>query len=174
MPPAPAPGSILVVVIMGVSGSGKTTVGRLLAARLGWEFRDADEFHSPANIAKMAAGQALNDADRAPWLEAIRGYIEGRLRAGAGAVVACSALKARYRERILPDRARVQPVYLHGDFALIRERLRQRAGHFMKANLLRSQFETLEPPSDALRLEVRSPPPVLVEQILKALGPLPA
>jgi gluconokinase len=174
MPPASAPGAILVVVIMGVSGSGKTTIGRLLAARLGWAFRDADEFHSPANIAKMAAGTPLTDADRAPWLEAIRAYIAQRLGAAAGAVVACSALKARYRERIVPDRTRVLPVFLQGEFALIEERIRGRTGHFMPADLLPSQFEALEPPADALCLDVRPPPAVVVEQILKALAPRPA
>jgi gluconokinase len=154
---------------MGVSGSGKTTVGRLLAAGLGWEFRDADEFHSAANLAKMAAGIPLDDHDRAPWLAALRACIDERLRTGAGAVVACSALKEAYRRRLRPDPARVRTVFLHGDVPLIQGRLRQRQGHFMKADLLGSQFAALEPPADALALDVAAPPSVLVARIRAAL-----
>src|SRR5687767_2518970 len=137
------------VMLMGVSGSGKTTVGQKLAEELGWSFRDADDFHPPANVAKMSAGLPLDDSDRAPWLAAIRAYLETTLARGESGVVTCSALKESYRAAAIPDPQRVQLVHLAGDFNLILERMQQRE-HFMKPEMLKSQFATLEPPRDAL------------------------
>jgi gluconokinase len=159
-----------VILIMGVAGSGKTTVGRKLAAELGWSFRDADEFHPAANVAKMSAGIALDDGDRAPWLAAIRAHIEGCLARGEGAVVTCSALKEAYRRALVPDSDRVRLVQLIGDFNLILKRIGERKGHFMKENMLRSQFEALEPPKDALILDIAHAPEDLVAMIREAFG----
>jgi gluconokinase len=139
-----------VVVLMGVAGSGKTTIGVKLATALGCGFRDADEFHPAANVAKMSAGIPLDDADRAPWLEAIRAYVAGCLARGESAVVTCSALRESYRERIVVDPVRVKLVYLRGEFSLILGRMKRREGHFMKEAMLRSQFEALEPPENAV------------------------
>jgi carbohydrate kinase (thermoresistant glucokinase family) len=160
----------LVVLIMGVAGSGKTTVGSELAAALGWSFRDADDFHPPANIAKMSAGIPLTDEDRAPWLAAIRAYVDTSLARGENAVVTCSALKESYRQAVVSDPARVKLVYLHGDFALLLQRLSQRQGHFMKESMLRSQFEALEPPRDALTLDAAEPPDELIADVRAAFG----
>ena len=155
----------MVLVVMGVSGSGKTTVGRALAAALSWPFADADEFHPPANIAKMSAGQPLNDADRAPWLAAIRAKIEDWLARNQSAVITCSALKASYRDQLAHGQSQVKFVYLHGDRALLLRRLEQRENHFMKASLLDSQLAALEPPKEALTVDIRNPPAKLVEEI---------
>jgi gluconokinase len=161
----------VIVVLMGVSGCGKTTVGQKLAGALGWTFRDADEFHPPANVAKMSAGLPLTDADRAPWLAAIRAYIDACLNRRENAVITCSALKESYRQEIIPDPATVKLVYLKGDFALLQERLRERPGHFMKADMLESQFAALEPPQHAaLTLDVIDPPDVLVTRIRQAFS----
>jgi len=160
----------MIVLLMGVSGSGKTTVGLQLAADLGWSFRDADDFHPPANIAKMSAGIPLTDEDRAPWLAAIRAHIDACLARGENAVVTCSALKESYRRTVIADPARVKLVYLRGDFDLLLRRLGRREGHFMKAAMLRSQFEALEPPRDALTLDVAPPPEKLVADIRAAFG----
>ena len=160
----------LVVLIMGVAGSGKTTIGSKLAAALGWSFRDADDFHPPANIAKMSAGIPLTDEDRAPWLAAIHAHIDACLARGESAVATCSALKESYRQAVISDPAHVKLVYLHGDFALLLQRLNQRQGHFMKEGMLRSQFEALEPPRDALTLDVAQPPEKLVADIRAAFG----
>ena len=159
-----------VVMIMGVAGCGKTTVGARLAQDLGWGFRDADDFHPPENVAKMAAGLPLNDEDRAPWLEAIRAYVEAKLMTNTSAVVTCSALKEKYRTTVLPDPSRVKLVHLNGDYQLILERISQRQGHFMKDTMLKSQFEALEAPKDALTLDVANSPEALVGQIRKAYG----
>jgi carbohydrate kinase (thermoresistant glucokinase family) len=158
----------IVVLITGVAGSGKTTIGAKLATELGWNFRDADDFHPPANIAKMSAGIPLTDEDRAPWLAAIRAHIDTCLARGENAVVTCSALKESYRQAVIADPARVKLVYLHGDFALLLQRLNQRQGHFMKENMLRSQFDALEPPRDALTLDVAKSPEKLVADIRAA------
>lgn len=158
----------MVIILMGVSGSGKTTIGRLLTDELGWNFADADDFHPPANIAKMSAGQPLNDADRVPWLAALRAYIERALAADENAVVACSALKESYRATLVVDPARVRVVFLHASRQLLLERLEQRASHFMKAGMLDSQLATLEPPADALSLDVSAPPDELVAEIRRA------
>jgi gluconokinase len=133
-------------VVMGVSGSGKTTIGEALAARLAWDFVDGDDLHPPANVAKMHAGQPLDDDDRAPWLDAIAARIDAWRAQGISGIVTCSALKRRYRERIIGDRDWVRLIYLDGSRELIAERLATRRGHFMPASLLDSQFDTLEPP----------------------------
>ena len=159
----------MVIVLMGVAGSGKTTVGRMLAAQLGWPFRDADEFHPPANVEKMSHGIPLTDRDREPWLAAIRRYIDETLARGGRAVVTCSALKEHYRQIIVADPARVKLVYLTGDLALVAERLRAREGHFMKAGMLSSQFADLEPPRDALTVDVAQSPEAIVTEIRKGL-----
>jgi gluconokinase len=132
-----------VVVVMGVAGSGKSVVGRLLAQRLGVEFAEGDDFHPAANVAKMTAGQPLDDADREPWLDVVAGWIAGR--GELGGVVSCSALRRRYRDRLRADTPGVFFLHLDGSPALISGRLAERTGHFMPAELLRSQVDTLEP-----------------------------
>lgn len=150
-----AGGEPLALVIMGVSGSGKTSVGRLLAKRLGYEFLDADDFHSEQNVAKMASGQPLTDADRAPWLEAIRDAMSERLRRGEGVVMACSALRQRYRDVLRQAGDGVRFVYLKADKGLIANRLATRSRHFFAPALLDSQFATLEEPDAAVERDVR-------------------
>lgn len=152
---------------MGVAGSGKTTIGVRLARELGWEFRDADDFHPPANIAKMAAGIPLDDEDRGPWLLAIREFLARAVDRGQSVVVTCSALKEAYRRVLVFDPGVVKLVFLQGDFSLILDRLRQREGHFMKEGMLRSQFETLEPPHDAFTVDVSLTPEEIVARIRK-------
>jgi gluconokinase len=160
----------LVLVLMGVAGSGKTTIGLALAAALGWSFRDADDFHPAENVARMTAGVPLTDADRAPWLAAIRTHIEACLARNESAVVTCSALKEAYRQVLRVDAARVKFVHLAGDYDLLLRRLGQRQGHFMKPEMLRSQFEALEPPTDALKVDVAQPPEAIVAQIRHAIS----
>ena len=155
---------------MGVAGSGKTTVGEKLAAALGWSFRDADDFHPPENVAKMSAGIPLNDHDRAPWLAAIRAHIDACLARGEGSVVTCSALKAAYRRVLVADPARVKLVHLTGDFALLAARIGSRQGHFMKPAMLHSQLAALEPPPDALAVDITPPPDDIVAHIRLALA----
>jgi gluconokinase len=160
----------MIIVVMGVSGSGKTTVGEALAGRLGWEFADADEFHSAANKDKMHAGTPLTDADRATWLEAIAAWIDEHLAAGKAGVVTCSALKRTYRDRLRrPD---VRFVYLDGDPDLIARRMAGRRGHFFPAELLDSQFRDLEPPGPdepAISVSIAGPPDETVRQIMERL-----
>lgn len=152
---------------MGVAGAGKTTVGRALAEALGCTFLEGDSLHPPANVEKMAHGIPLNDADRAPWLAAIRKMLEATAAAGSDLVVACSALKQRYRDTLdhgLP----VRWIYLRGDPALLQQRLEQRQGHYMKANMLASQLGDLEPPSaaSAVIVDAALPPDQIVAQVL--------
>ena len=162
----------VILIVAGVSGSGKTTVGALVAGRLRWRFADADTFHPEANVAKMRSGLPLTDEDRAPWLAAIRAHIDTCLARGENAVVTCSALKESYRQAVISEPARVKLIYLHGDFALLLQRLNQRQGHFMKEGMLRSQFDALEPPRDALTLDIAQPPEKLVADIRAALADL--
>lgn len=154
---------------MGVAGSGKSTVGSLLAASLHWDFLEADAFHPPANIEKMSRGIPLTDADRSPWLHALRDEICRHLAEERNAVLACSALKAQYRRLLTPDPERVRLVYLKGPFSLFQERLARRRHHFMPASLLKSQFDTLEEPSDALTVDAAKAPDELVTEIQQKL-----
>jgi gluconokinase len=157
------------ILIMGVSGSGKTTIGRLLAAELGWKFYDADDFHPPANVAKMAGGIPLDDADRLPWLETLRELVHAALERGEGGVLACSALKATYRSHLLIDE-RVKLAYLKGNFHLIRKRLANRRGHFMSAAMLESQFAALEEPEQEFHVDISATPEEIVRSIRLRFG----
>jgi gluconokinase len=159
-----------VLVVMGVSGSGKSTVGAALARRLARRFADGDDFHPPANVAKMRAGTALTDADRAPWLAALRSLIESHLRTGEGLVLACSALRQSYRDQLCVDADQVAFVYLKGNAALIAQRQANRPEHFMPPGLLTSQFATLEEPADALIVDISPPAEIVVDAILAGLG----
>lgn len=136
----------IVAVVIGVSGSGKSTVGTLLAERLGWPFIDGDDLHTPDQIAKMQAGTALDDRDRAPWLARVASWIDARLAAGENGVIVCSALKRAYRDVLVRGRANVRIVDLRGSRAVIAERLSRRRGHFMPPRLLDSQLAALEVP----------------------------
>ena len=160
----------MIVIVMGVAGSGKTTIGRRLAEALGWQFREGDDLHPPANLQKMAAGAPLTDADRLPWLAELRRLIERCLAAGDDAVIACSALKASYREILAGGLDGVRFVHLAGSPELIRERLAHRPGHFMKAGMLDSQLADLEPPEDALTVDVAGSPEEIVAEIRRRLG----
>ena len=159
----------MIVVVMGVSGAGKTTVGMALAARSGWTFLDADDFHPPGNVAKMAAGTPLVDEDRWPWLDRLNAELREFESRGESAVLACSALKESYRERLRKGVAQARLVLLEGDFELIRARAETRQHRFMPAALLASQFETLEPPADALRVDAALAVPQAVDEILRAM-----
>ena len=159
----------MVIVVMGVSGSGKTTIGRRLAAELGWIFEEGDDAHPPDNLRKMAAGTALTDADRLPWLRELRRLIESHLAAGEDAVLACSALKESYREILAGGLEGVCFVHLTGDPALIAERLEHRQGHFMKAGMLVSQLAVIEPPKEGIHIEVDAAPEEIVAEIRRRL-----
>lgn len=155
------------IIIFGVSGAGKTTVGKLLARELGWRFCEADDFHPAANIEKMRSGHPLTDEGRSPWLECLRKQIERSVSARENAVLACSALKRAYRDRLRVG-DEVNFVFLRGDYALVEKQLRSRHGHFMKANLLRSQFDDLEQPQpdeNVLTIELGRTPEEIVERI---------
>ncbi|HEY7167018.1 MAG TPA: gluconokinase [Candidatus Binatia bacterium] len=157
----------MIIIIMGVSGSGKSTIGSFLASVLGWSFVEADDFHSQADIEKMTCGVPLDDEDRAPWLQAIRQWIEAAIARGENGVIACSALKQSYRE-ILQIDSQVRFVYLEADAALIEQRLRNRVGHFMNPSLIASQFATLEEPNGALKIDASLPPGEIVTRITQA------
>lgn len=159
----------MVVLLMGVSGSGKTTVGRTLAERLGARFVDGDDYHPPANVAKMRGGIPLTEEDRTVWLRDLRTEIDAWLAASATVVLACSALTARSREILGTGRDGVRLVHLRGSKELIAGRMRARA-HFMPPRLLESQFAALEPPEDALELDVAASPATLVARIVADLG----
>jgi gluconokinase len=157
----------VIIVIFGVSGAGKTTVGKLLARELGWSFIEADDFHPAANIKKMRSGHPLTDKDRWPWLERLRQQIEPSLSVGENAVLACSALKRAYRDRLRVG-DEVNFVFLRGDYALVEKQLRSRHGHFMNTALLQSQFDDLEEPQpreNVLTIELGRTPDEIVERI---------
>jgi gluconokinase len=160
----------MILVLMGVAGSGKTTIGRLLAARMGWLFHDADDLHPEANRDKMRRGIALTDSNRQSWLDAVRVMIEMDLQSRRGAVVACSALKQIYRDRIVVNRDMVKIVYLKGSYELIARRLAARPGHFFNPLLLRSQFEDLEEPADAIVEDIEGEPETIISDIIRSLG----
>lgn len=161
----------MILVLMGVSGSGKTTVGKALAADLGWTFLDADDFHPEANVEKMKRGEPLTDEDRAPWLKELRQRMDDACDQGEDVVLACSALKHRYRDYLREDRPECfQFVYLEGSEELIRERQAKRKGHFMPPGLLDSQFEEMEPPKNAIRVDVTPAPEVIARNIRAAVG----
>ncbi|MEL7339164.1 MAG: gluconokinase [Bacteroidota bacterium] len=158
------------VIVMGVSGSGKSTVGEGLSAETGWPFYDADDFHPPANVAKMAAGQPLNDEDRWPWLDRLHQLIAAHQAEGKSGILACSALKDTYRKRLAEGQeAYVRFAFLQGDFALIAQRMTKREDHYMPVSLLKSQFEALEAPADAITLDIAHPPEQLVQELKSAL-----
>jgi gluconokinase len=160
----------MILIVMGVAGCGKSTVGRALAARLGWPFYDGDDFHPPANVAKMSRGIPLTDADRAGWLDALADVARRALEADQSAVLACSALKQRYRDQLRVDPARVRFIYLKGSYADLHARLLTRTDHFMKPGMLESQFAALEEPADALLVDIRLPVEQAVEQIVRNLA----
>ncbi|MDQ6923217.1 MAG: gluconokinase [Pseudomonadota bacterium] len=169
----------MIVIVMGVCGCGKSTVGQALANQLGWTFFDADDFHPPANVAKMAKGVALTDEDREPWLDGVAAEMRAVARKGQHAVLACSALKESYRQRIargLEDpqaesgsSSELRIVYLKGDAKTIEPRLARRSGHFMPASLLASQFAALEEPDQAMVIDIRQTTEAQAAQIAAAL-----
>lgn len=163
----------MIVVLMGVSGTGKTTVGKILARQLGWTFYDADDYHPAANIAKMHRGIPLTDDDRRPWLETLTHLINEARGRGQSVILACSALKHDYQEYLRQHQADVKYVYLHGTPGLIRERLAARTGHFFDPSLLPSQLATLEPPPDALAIDVTPGPEAIASAILARLDLAP-
>jgi gluconokinase len=161
----------MIIVLMGVSGSGKTTVGQELTRQLGWPFVDADDFHPAANIAKMHRGEPLTDEDRRPWLAAIHQRLLEASHRGENVVLGCSALKHAYQEYLQHEEPeRIVYIYLHGSEELIRQRLAGRKGHFMNPNLLHSQFETLEPPDHAIEVDIAPPPAEIAADIRRKLG----
>jgi len=159
----------MIVLVMGVSGSGKTTIGEALARELGWEYLDADDYHPKANVAKMASGVPLEDADRWPWLEKINEELLKIQKQDRSAVVGCSALKQAYRERLARGLRDFEVVYLRGDFALLQSRIAARKHRFMPATLLQSQFDALEPPAHAVEVDVSVPVESSVSKIKEQL-----
>lgn len=163
--------AVSAVVMMGVSGAGKSTIARRLADELGWDFAEGDDLHPPANVAKMAAGEPLTDADREPWLAVVASWIDAEIKAGRDGVITCSALKRSYRDRL--RRPEVLFVFLSVPRAELERRLRHRMGHYMPATLLNSQLETLEPPASdeaALTIPADDDPAVNVERIRARLA----
>ena len=165
-----------VLIVMGVAGSGKTTLAEALAARLHWTLQEGDALHPPENVAKMAGGTPLTDADRWPWLDRIAAWIDERLAAGENGIVTCSALRRAYRDRLIGARRGVRLVYLHGERELIGARLGARRGHFMPPTLLASQLATLEPPGPEehpISVYAGPPPEDMAAQVIAALEAAP-
>jgi gluconokinase len=163
----------MIVILMGVSGVGKTTIGQILSDKLGWPLSDADEFHSPASIEKMRNGIPLEDADRWPWLDRMNAMLVEKEGRGESVLLACSALKQVYRDRLAKGTADLRWIYLKGNFDLIRERLEARKGHYMKAGQLESQFATLEEPGNALGVDINDTPDAIADSILRRLQATP-
>ena len=159
----------MIVIVMGTTGSGKTTIGSLLAKRMGWEFVDADDFHPPANVEKMKHGNPLTDADREPWLKALHEKIVGWTAERRSVVLACSALKRSYRDELRVS-SEVKFVYLKGSYQLFSRRVLARRGHFAKQDLLASQFATLEEPTDAVIVDAAPSPEQIVSEVRRKLG----
>ena len=169
---SPAVATPRLLIVMGVSGSGKTTIATRLASRLGYRFAEGDDFHPRANVEKMSRDEPLTDEDRAPWLAAIHAFAVERLAAGERLVITCSALRRRYRDTLLSGIADGRMVYLHGTREVIAARLAARKGHFFPADLLASQFSTLEEPAteeNALVVDIGPPPDAIVEEIIHDL-----
>lgn len=160
---------VVIVIMMGVSGSGKTTIGKRLAERLGWVFFEGDDFHSQANITKMGEGIPLSDVDRQPWLNTLRKLIRELIKKEESAVIACSALKAVYREFLEQESKEVCFVYLKGDYELIEKRLEERSDHYMKAGLLSSQFADLQEPEGVITVDIGKEPEEIVRSIQEEL-----
>ena len=160
----------MIVLVMGVSGSGKTTIGQALAAALAWPFFDADDFHDPASIEKMRRGEPLTNDDRVGWLSRLRQLMAERHARHEDAVLACSALSSVHRERLGLPHPGVRMVLLHGPEAVLRQRLQQRHDHFVRDQLLTSQLALLEPPPSAIRIDIRADPATIVAQIRAAVG----
>lgn len=160
----------MIVVVMGVSGSGKSTIGKLLAASLNWEFSDADAFHSVANVEKMSHSIPLSDEDRMPWLHQLQSAIAQWLQEDKNVVLACSALKSSYRQILWQDSQRMRLVYIKSSFALLQQRLQQRQSHFMSQNLLQSQFDALEEPEHSIEVDAVQSATASVTQIRENLG----
>ncbi|MEM8723192.1 MAG: gluconokinase [Cyanobacteria bacterium P01_G01_bin.39] len=156
-------------IIMGVSGTGKSTIGKLLSDRTGWHFYDADDFHPQSNIDKMKQGIPLTDSDRLPWLSSLHQLISNTLNSNQQGILACSSLKSSYRKMLCQEQTGVIFVYLRGSYDCIQSRIEERTGHFMSSNLLKSQFETLEEPQNALIIDVANTPEAIVEQILSKI-----
>lgn len=160
----------MLIILMGVSGSGKSTIGRLLASRLGWPFLEADEFHPADNRRKLATGIPLTDTDRWPWLDALNAGLREAVQQSGSVILACSALKESHRDRLDDGLPAIRWVHLVGDPALLEERLERRIGHFSSAKILPSQFATLEPPTSAIEIRVDRTPAYVVEQMARSLG----
>ncbi len=161
------------IVLMGVSGCGKTSVGVRLSEILGWPYFDADEYHPAENVAKMAASIPLSDEDRIPWLDALHDVIHEHLGKGRSILLSCSALKESYRQRLTADNPGTVFVYLKGDFELIFRRMQARKGHYMKAQMLQSQFDALEEPGDAIVVGIDQSIEAIVNAVIEALRELP-
>jgi len=159
----------LALVVCGVSGAGKTTVGRMLAERLGYVFLDADDFHPPANVAKMARGEPLTDEDRGPWLDTLAGVLTERVAVGEPVVLACSALRQAHRDRLGVDQRRIVSVYLQGSQSLIADRIARREHGFMPTSLLQSQFDTLEPPTDGVCVSIDVDATAVCQRVIDAI-----
>jgi len=159
----------MIIIVMGVVGAGKSTVGKLLASELGWEFADADDFHPQSNVEKIRHGIALTDEDRGPWLDRLREAITRWIAEGENVVLACSALKRAYRAKLSVG-PQVRFVYLKGSAALIAERLRARHGHFAGESILTSQMADLEEPENAIAVDIKDPAEQIVAEIQRAIG----
>lgn len=157
------------LIVMGVSGCGKSSVGKALAQSLGWDFYDADDFHPPQNVAKMAGGIPLDDSDRAPWLALLNELISSSLKEDKPGMLACSALKERYRQQLMDGNDGVQIVYLKGSYDLIWSRMEKRTDHYMKPHMLKSQFDALEEPTNALTIDTSVSVDDIVKEILKRM-----